>query len=59
MMMPYHHDSIALKTLLKQNVVWEPFEVTPPSSAWVVMVPLGILLDVIDRIINLLPKLVE
>ena len=58
MIMSYHNDSIAFKTLLKQNRVWEPFEIAPSSAAWVVMMPLGELLDVIDRIINLLPELV-
>jgi len=56
--MSYHHDSIALKTFLKQNVVWEAFKIASPSPAWVVMMSLGILLGVIDRFINFLPKLI-
>ena len=58
MMMSDHHYSIVEKALLKQNMVWKTLEVAPPSSAWVVVVSLRILLDVIDSVINLLPELV-
>jgi hypothetical protein len=57
-MMSDHHNTIVEKTLFKQNMVWKPLEVAPPSSTWVVVMSLWILLDVIDRVINLLPELV-
>jgi hypothetical protein len=57
-MMPDHHDSIVERALLKQNMVWKPIEVAPSSSARVAVIPLWILLDIINSVINLLPELV-
>ena len=56
--MPDHHDPIVKKTFLKQNMIRKPFEIAPPSPAWVVVVSLRRPLDALNRIVNLLPELV-
>jgi hypothetical protein len=56
MMMSDHQDPIALKSLLKKDMIWKSLKIAPSSSTWIVMMSLGILLDAIDCVIDLLPE---
>jgi hypothetical protein len=58
MMVSDHKDPIALEPLLEQDMVWEFLEITPSLSAGIVMVPFWVALNVIDRLIHLLPELI-
>ena len=57
-MMSDHHDPIALKSFLKQDMIWKSLKIAPSSSTWIVMMSLGVLLDAVDRVIYLLPEFV-
>jgi|LakMenE01Jun11ns_1017448.scaffolds.fasta_scaffold9383783_2 hypothetical protein len=56
MMMSDHQDPIALKSLLKKDMIWKSLKITPSSSTWIVMMSLRILLNAIDCVIDLLPE---
>jgi len=58
MMMANHNDPIALKALFEDDVVGKLLEITPPSAAGIIVVPLRVALDGVDGVVNLLPKLV-
>jgi hypothetical protein len=58
MMMPNYDDSVALKALFKQYMVGKSLEITPPSSTWIIVMPLRVAFDDIDCVVNLFPKLV-
>jgi hypothetical protein len=57
MMVSNHNAPIALKTLLKQNVVWKLLEITSSPSGGIIMMSFRVALDEIDCIIKLFPKL--
>jgi len=57
MMLSNHNAPIALKTLLKQNVVWKLLEIASSPSGGIIMMSFRVALDEIDCIIKVFPKL--
>jgi len=56
-MVSNHNDTIALDALLEKNMVWKLLQIAPSHSAGIVMMPLWMEFDAVDRIIKLVPKL--
>lgn len=59
MVVPNHHDSNALKPLLKENVIRELLEITTPVSRRVIMLLFWMKKDFINCFVQLGPKAVR